>query len=83
MHRVSSVSGYAGYIFGDGKGKDKRYLLRTHTSPGRGHVMENSKPADQSLSSDKVYRMTRSQRKKFLLCFIRLEGSMLTGGEFP
>ena len=40
----------------DSKGKDKRYLLRTHTSPGQIRIMENSKPPIRVLVPGKCYR---------------------------
>jgi phenylalanyl-tRNA synthetase alpha chain len=40
----------------DSKGKDKKYLLRTHTSPGQIHVMEKHKPPIRIVVPGKVYR---------------------------
>jgi len=40
----------------DSKGKDKRYLLRTHTSPGQIRVMEQSMPPIRVIVPGKCYR---------------------------
>ena len=38
------------------EGKDKKYLLRTHTSPGQIRVMENQKPPVRIIVPGKCYR---------------------------
>ncbi|HMS64550.1 MAG TPA: phenylalanine--tRNA ligase subunit alpha [Ignavibacteria bacterium] len=40
----------------DSKGKDKQYLLRTHTSPGQVRVMENNTPPIRVIVPGKCYR---------------------------
>lgn len=40
----------------DSKGKDKQYLLRTHTSPGQIRVMENNTPPVRVIVPGKCYR---------------------------
>ncbi|MEO8209355.1 MAG: phenylalanine--tRNA ligase subunit alpha [bacterium] len=40
----------------ESEGKDKQYLLRTHTTPGQIRVMENSKPPVRVIFPGKCYR---------------------------
>lgn len=40
----------------DSKGKEKRYLLRTHTTPGQIHAMQRSQPPVRVIVPGKVYR---------------------------
>ncbi len=41
----------------DSKGKDKQYLLRTHTSPGQIRIMEASQPPIRAIFPGKCYGM--------------------------
>lgn len=40
----------------DSTGKEKQYLLRTHTTPGQIHVMEKSQPPVRAIFPGKCYR---------------------------
>ena len=63
----------------DSKGKDKRYLLRTHTSPGQVHVMENSKPPIRVIVPGKVYRNEEVSARS-LAVFHQVEGLYVDKG---
>ncbi len=57
----------------DSKGKDKQYLLRTHTSPGQIRVMENTKPPVRVIVPGKVYR-NEAVSSRSLAVFHQVEG---------
>ncbi|MEO8447275.1 MAG: phenylalanine--tRNA ligase subunit alpha [bacterium] len=57
----------------DSKGKDKRYLLRTHTSPGQIRIMEQTKPPVRVIVPGKVYR-NEAVSARSLAVFHQVEG---------
>jgi phenylalanyl-tRNA synthetase alpha chain len=57
----------------DSTGKDKRYLLRTHTSPGQIRVMEESKPPIRVILPGKCYR-NEAISSRSLSMFHQVEG---------
>lgn len=57
----------------DIKGKDKQYLLRTHTSPGQIRVMEQSQPPVRVIVPGKVYR-NEAVSSRSLAVFHQVEG---------
>lgn len=57
----------------DSKGKDKRYLLRTHTSPGQIRVLEQHKPPVRVIVPGKCYR-NESISSRSLAMFHQVEG---------
>jgi phenylalanyl-tRNA synthetase alpha chain len=57
----------------DSEGKDKRYLLRTHTSPGQIRVMESMKPPLRVLVPGKCYR-NEAISSRSLSMFHQVEG---------
>lgn len=57
----------------ESKGKDKNYLLRTHTSPGQIRVMENTKPPVRVIVPGKVYR-NEAVSSRSLALFHQVEG---------
>jgi phenylalanyl-tRNA synthetase alpha chain len=57
----------------DSKGKDKRYLLRTHTSPGQIRVMEQSMPPIRVIVPGKCYR-NEAISSRSLGMFHQIEG---------
>jgi len=57
----------------DGKGKDRVYLLRTHTSPGQIRVMENTKPPVRVIVPGKCYR-NEAISSRSLAFFHQIEG---------
>lgn len=59
------------YVSSDGK--DKQYLLRTHTSPGQVHVMQKFKPPVRVVVPGKVYR-NEAVSARSLAVFHQVEG---------
>lgn len=57
----------------DSAGKDKKYLLRTHTSPGQVRVMQNNKPPIRVVVPGKVYR-NEEVSSRSLAVFHQVEG---------
>ncbi len=57
----------------DSKGKDKQYLLRTHTSPGQIRVMENTQPPVRVIVPGKCYR-NEAVNARSLSFFHQVEG---------
>ncbi|MBX7043887.1 MAG: phenylalanine--tRNA ligase subunit alpha [Ignavibacteria bacterium] len=57
----------------DSAGKDKKYLLRTHTSPGQVHVMQSNKPPIRVVVPGKVYR-NEEVSSRSLAVFHQVEG---------
>ncbi len=57
----------------DSKGKDKRYLLRTHTSPAQVHIMKSQKPPVRVIIPGKCYR-NESISARSLSMFHQVEG---------
>lgn len=57
----------------DSKGKDKQYLLRTHTSPGQIRIMEQTKPPVRVIVPGKVYR-NEAFSSRSLAVFHQVEG---------
>jgi len=57
----------------DSKGKDKQYLLRTHTSPGQIRVMEKTQPPVRIIIPGKVYR-NETVSSRSLALFNQVEG---------
>ena len=57
----------------DSKGKDRTYLLRTHTSPGQIRVMENTKPPVRVIVPGKCYR-NEAISSRSLAVFHQIEG---------
>lgn len=57
----------------DSKGKDKQYLLRTHTSPGQIRAMENSQPPIRVIVPGKCYR-NEAVSSRSLAMFHQVEG---------
>ncbi|MDZ4711484.1 MAG: phenylalanine--tRNA ligase subunit alpha [bacterium] len=57
----------------DSRGKDKRYLLRTHTSPGQIRIMEQTKPPVRVIVPGKVYR-NEAVSARSLAVFHQVEG---------
>jgi len=57
----------------DSKGKDKRYLLRTHTSPGQIRVMEQQQPPVRVIVPGKCYR-NEAISSRSLAVFHQVEG---------
>lgn len=57
----------------DSKGKDKQYLLRTHTSPAQIRIMENTTPPVRVIVPGKVYR-NEAVSSRSLAVFHQVEG---------
>ncbi len=57
----------------DSKGKDKQYLLRTHTSPGQIRVLEKVKPPVRVIIPGKVFR-NETVNARNLAVFHMIEG---------
>lgn len=57
----------------DSTGKDKSYLLRTHTSPGQIRIMENTKPPVRVIVPGKCYR-NEAVNSRSLAVFHQIEG---------
>ncbi len=57
----------------DSTGKDRQYLLRTHTSPGQIRIMENSKPPIRVVVPGKCYR-NEAVNARSLAVFHQIEG---------
>ncbi len=61
------------------EGKDKRYLLRTHTSPGQIRVMENQPPPVRVIVPGKCYR-NEAISSRSLAMFHQVEGLYVDKG---
>jgi phenylalanyl-tRNA synthetase alpha chain len=61
------------------EGKDKKYLLRTHTSPGQIRVMNNSKPPVRVIVPGKCYR-NEAVSSRSLSMFHQIEGLYVDKG---
>lgn len=57
----------------DSKGKDKRYLLRTHTSPAQVHIMKSQNPPVRVIIPGKCYR-NEAISARSLSMFHQVEG---------
>ncbi|MDQ3019521.1 MAG: phenylalanine--tRNA ligase subunit alpha [Bacteroidota bacterium] len=57
----------------DSNGKDKQFLLRTHTSPGQIRIMENMQPPVRVIVPGKCYRNEAISTRK-LAFFYQIEG---------
>lgn len=57
----------------ESKGKDKQYLLRTHTSPGQIRAMENTQPPLRIIVPGKCYR-NEAVSSRTLAVFHQVEG---------
>ncbi len=63
----------------DSTGKDRKYLLRTHTSPGQVHVMQKHKPPVRVVVPGKVYR-NEEVTARSLAVFHQVEGLYVDKG---